>query len=76
MNITESWQSIPDSFKVVGGSSPPVLHMFGVPVEQWSFIISIVIGLFYIIEKLPKVLDSIKFMYRKLRKRRTDAPSE
>jgi hypothetical protein len=74
MNITESWQQVPDTFKVVGTGSPPVLHMFGVPVEQWSFIISIIIGLFYIIEKLPKVVASIKLMYRKFRERSSNAP--
>jgi hypothetical protein len=43
---------IPDSVKVVVAGSAPMASLFGLTVEEWSFVLSGVVALLFIVEKL------------------------
>lgn len=58
-------EQVPDSLKVTASVSPTVIHFFGVPVEQWMFILSGVVSLLFIIEKIPKVISIVKGLFKK-----------
>lgn len=46
-------EQIPDGVKITTAVAAPVLTFMGVSVEQWTFILSAVVSLLFIIEKLP-----------------------
>lgn len=56
MNFLEQ---VPDSAKVAASAAAPVLSIFGVAVEQWGYVISAIVGILFIIEKIPVVAKSI-----------------
>ncbi len=53
-------ENIPDTAKVAGAAAAPVLTFLGVAVEQWGYVISAIVGILFIIEKLPKAAASIR----------------
>ena len=46
-------EQIPDGIKVATAVSAPVLTFLGVSVEDWTYILSAIVSLLFIIEKLP-----------------------
>lgn len=60
MSSSNIYDSIPDSVKVGVSVSSPTLSLFGVPVEQWTFVLSGVVSLLFIIEKLPVFITRVK----------------
>lgn len=63
MNDNDSFM---DLIKIASATTPAGLTVLGYPIEDWAFIVSITVGLFFIIEKLPATLDSIKEMKRRI----------
>ncbi len=55
---------VPDGLKVAGAIAAPVLTIFGVTVEDWTFILSAIVSLFFIIEKLPMFILRVKAFYK------------
>ena len=53
-------EQIPDQYKVAASVAAPVLTIFGVTLEEWTFILSGIVSLLFIIEKLPKVIKVVK----------------
>lgn len=53
-------EQIPDSIKVAGATSPSIMTLFGVPMEQWTYVASAVVSVMFIIEKMPTVIQRIK----------------
>lgn len=53
-------EQIPDGVKVTVATSAPVLTILGVSVEQWTFVLSIIVSILFIIEKLPTVINRCK----------------
>lgn len=51
---------IPDSLKLTAATSPTVLNLWGIPVEQWMFIASAVVSIMFVIEKAPVCIRNIK----------------
>lgn len=51
-NISHVVESIPDSAKVVVTAAAPMASLFGLTVEEWSFVLSGVVALLFIVEKL------------------------
>jgi len=50
--MTDVINQIPDSVKVVLATSAPMASLFGLTVEEWSFTLSGIVALLFIIEKL------------------------
>lgn len=63
MNIQEHATNVPDVVKVAVATGSSVLTIFGIPVEQWMYILSGIVSLLFIIEKLPIVFKRIKEAY-------------
>lgn len=47
-------EHIPDSIKVAIASGAPMASLFGLTVEEWSFVLSGIVALLFILEKLYK----------------------
>lgn len=45
-------ETIPDSAKVIATAAAPMASLFGLTVEEWSFVLSGVVALLFILEKL------------------------
>lgn len=75
MNIQESLQHVPDSAKIVVATGSSALTLFGIPVEQWMYILSAVVSLLFIIEKMPVFIERMKQFKRWIRNEK-DSPSE
>lgn len=58
---------VPDSLKVVAASAAPALTLMGFTLEEWTFILSGIVSLLFIIEKLPKVFTAIGQIWIKLK---------
>lgn len=50
-------ENIPDSVKAGVAVSAPALQYFGIDVEQWTFILSGIVSILFIIEKIPMLLE-------------------
>lgn len=72
MNI---YENVPETVKVSTAVGPAALSMFGLPIEQWIFVLSAIVSILVIVEKLPKAIHSIKSMYEWIVGKRND-PSE
>lgn len=48
-HITET---VPDSAKVMVAAASPMASLFGMTVEEWSFVLSGIVALLFILEKL------------------------
>lgn len=54
-------EQIPDSVKVVTATSAPVMHyFFGVSVEEWTFILSAIVSILFIVEKTPMLIRRVR----------------
>lgn len=56
-------EHIPDSAKVIGSISAPILAVFGLPMETWGYILSGIVSIMFIIEKFPIMLERAKQLY-------------
>ena len=66
-------EQVPDSVKLTAVVTPPVLSFFGIPLQEWVYILSIIMTTLFIIEKIPKAITSLRWIYRKI-VYREDAP--
>ncbi len=73
MNI---YEQVPESAKLSTALGPAAFSLMGMPLEQWVYVLSAVVSLFIIIEKLPKVVHSIKSMKDWLTGKKNDPSSE
>lgn len=64
----KSWEDIPDVIKAGVSISPPALTLFGVSVEQWTFVLSGIVSLLFIIEKIPMIHQRIKALIQWMKK--------
>lgn len=60
MNIQESLQQIPDTVKIAVATGSSALTFLGIPVEQWMYILSAIVSLMFVIEKMPIVWERVK----------------
>ena len=51
---------VPDSIKVAGAVSAPVLTFLGITVEDWTFILSAIVSFMFIVEKMPMFISKVK----------------
>ena len=51
---------IPDGIKITGAIAAPALTFLGVSVEQWTFVLSAIVSLLFIVEKLPVFIRRCK----------------
>lgn len=58
--MTSITEHIPDSVKVSASLAAPSLSLFGIPVETWGYILSIIVAIMVIIEKTPIVIQRFK----------------
>ena len=70
--IIQAVEQIPDSAKTAIVLPAPVFAIAGFPVEQWVFVLSGIFTVLLIIEKIPKALLSIKWLYRKIFRKKYD----
>lgn len=56
-------EQIPDVIKVGAAVSPSVLTLFGIPVDQLAWILSIIVSCLFIVEKTPTVVKRIKSFF-------------
>ena len=66
----QALENIPDGIKVGTAVSAPVLNLFGVPIEEWTFILSAIVSVLFIIEKLPIFILRCKTFVRWLKERK------
>ena len=66
----QALENIPDGIKVGTAVSAPMLNLFGVPIEEWTFILSAIVSLLFIIEKLPIFILRCKTFVRWLKVRK------
>jgi len=65
MNISEN---IPDSVKVAVSVSPSVSYVFlGLPLETWTYVLSAIVSIMFIIEKAPVFIQRCKQFYKWIR---------
>ena len=55
---------VPDGVKVVASVSTPVLSILGFPVEQWGYVLSAIVAILFIIEKLPMLIQRIESLVK------------
>lgn len=53
-------ETVPDSVKVVAAGAAPMASLFGLTAEEWSFALSSVVALLFIVEKLYKFYRTFK----------------
>lgn len=60
MNLLQDvLQTVPDTVKVAATAAAPALTFLGVQVEQWGYVISAIVGILFIIEKIPGAAKNI-----------------
>lgn len=60
-------EQVPDSAKITSVAITPILSLFGVPLEQWVYVLSAIMTILFIIEKIPKVIISLKWMWDRIK---------
>jgi hypothetical protein len=65
--MTNYLELIPDAAKVGTAVAAPALSLFGVAVEEWTFVLSGIVSLLFILEKLPSVIRKLIEAYSWLR---------
>jgi hypothetical protein len=65
--ITEIYDKIPETAKVGTAVGPAALTLAGLPLDQWILILSAIVSLLVIIEKLPRAIDSMKILIAKFK---------
>lgn len=63
MNI----HSVPDELKVGVSVSPPALYLFGVPLQEWTYVASLIVSVLFILEKGPGVYRKVRSWFKKKR---------
>ena len=58
---------VPDGVKVGGAVAAPVLQVLGVTVEDWTFILSAVVSILFIIEKMPMLITRTRAFIKWIR---------
>lgn len=53
-------ETVPDSVKVVAAGAAPMASLFGLTAEEWSFVLSSVVALLFILEKIYKFYRMVK----------------
>lgn len=69
-------EQVPDGVKATIAVSSPVLAIFGYPVEQWGFVLSALVALLFIVEKIPMLITRLRQLgawINDQRKKRTEA---
>jgi hypothetical protein len=68
MNIIEHYSNqVPDGIKVAAAVSAPALTFLGITVEEWTFILSGIVSVFFIIEKFPMFLQRMRQLRQYIR---------
>ena len=65
-------KDVPDVVKLGVAVSPPTLTILGFPVEQWTFVLSAIVSILFIIEKAPMFIQRMKALIawiKRVRKR-------
>lgn len=57
-------EQVPDSVKISAALSSSAFTFMGLPVEQWMYILSAIVSILFILEKIPKVIQSMQKTYR------------
>lgn len=60
MNIQESLQQIPDTVKIAVATGSSALTFLGIPVQEWMYILSAIVSLMFVIEKMPIFIERVK----------------
>lgn len=66
------YERIPEAAKVGTALGPAALTLMGIPLDQWLLILSAVVSLLIIVEKLPKAIHAIKNIVEWVRGKRDD----
>ncbi len=53
-------ETVPDSVKVVAAGAAPMASLFGLTAEEWSFVLSSIVAILFIVEKLYKFYRAVK----------------
>lgn len=75
MNISEMSQQVPDSVKIAAATSSSVLTFLGLPVEQWMFLLSAVVSVLFIIEKVPMLINRIRQLKEYVKRKKREGPT-
>jgi hypothetical protein len=67
-----SLDHIHDTVKVGASVAAPGLHFLGVSVEEWTFVLSAVVSILFIIEKMPMLITRLKGFIRWIKKVKTN----
>ncbi len=59
-DLQEAAQAVPDSAKLTAIAAAPVLTILGMSLQEWTYVLSAIVSLFFILEKLPMVITRIK----------------
>jgi len=58
---------VPDGAKVAVSVASPVLSFLGVPLQEWTYVLSAIVSLLFIIEKTPLLIQRIKELIKKVK---------
>ena len=58
--MNDIFEKIPETAKVTTAVGPAVMTLMGMPLDQWILVLSAIVSLLVIIEKLPKVITAIQ----------------
>lgn len=61
---------IPDGAKVVGSVAAPILTLFGIPIAEWTYVLSAIVSLLFIIEKSPMLYQKLKDLYEYVKRKK------
>jgi hypothetical protein len=60
----QALEQIPDSVKVVASTAAPALSFIGIPVQEWGYLLSAIVAILFIIEKIPSAAKSLRELFR------------
>lgn len=63
-------ENVPDTAKVAVSTAAPVLELFGIPVSEWTYVLSAIVSLLFIIEKSPMLYQRLKDLYEYVQAKR------
>ena len=69
-------ENVPDTVKVATAISAPMLSVLGVSVEEWTYILSAIVSLLFIIEKLPVFLSRCRAFISWIREKKKNVYKE
>lgn len=61
---------VPDTVKVAASVSAPTLHFFGITVQEWTYVLSAIVSVLFIIEKLPVLITRLKSLWNWIKRAR------